>query len=631
MEPPSAEEASLERQLWAALARNQQLEGLLEELTRSRGVRALQGWWRLQQRARNVLRLARGTGKPATTRLRILARLLGELGPVELARALAEVVAAPSLRSPPEADAPPPELVVDGPLVSVLLPVRDPDPRWLAAALGSLDAQSYLRWELCLVDDGSSDPRVLRLLEQAATAGARHARLAGEGISRALNAALALARGDWVLVLDHDDELAPSALAWVAWTARDPAVDVIYSDEDKLDPTGRRVEPFFKPDWSPHYLLSTHYLGHLVAYRRALVEELGGFRPETDGAQDHDLALRAAPRARRIAHVPRLLYHWRQAEGSTALDADQKPWAREAGRRALRDALPLWGIPSGRVEDVPTCPGGYRVRPALGAERVAVIVPTRDRLDLLRPCLESVRSRSTYPHVELLVVDNGSRRRETLRYLEQLEARGQARVLRIDLPFNFALLVNRAAAATEAEVLCLLNNDVEVRSADWVESMLEALALPGVGAVGPRLVYPDGTLQHAGVVLGLRGVAGHAFLGRPAKVLAPGRRTSLLCNYSAVTGACLLIRREVYQALGGLDEQGLPNDYGDVDLCLRLGERGLRCVYTPFATLLHREGATRGRARDAAAEALLRSRYPAQIASDPYASPHFRSPAYLGG
>ncbi|HBP21129.1 MAG TPA: hypothetical protein DEA08_25500, partial [Planctomycetes bacterium] len=523
----------------------------------------------------------------------------------------------------PEADAPPPTRDAAGPRISVLLAVKDPDPSWLAAAFASLASQTYRNVQLCLADDGCRDPEVRELLALAA----RQPDTilvesdAPGGISCALNAALRVAEGEWIAVLDHDDTLAPHALEWIAHTAREvPDADLIYSDEDKLDLEGNRTEPFFKPDWSPHYLLSINYLCHLTALRRELVEELGGFRSAYDGAQDYDLFLRAAPRARRIEHVPRLLYHWRKVPGSTAASLRNKGYAREAGRAALADALPAWGLSDARVELVPHS-AGYRVRPALGDERVCVIVPTRDRLDLLEPCLESV-ARTRYAARELLVVDNGSREGATLAYLEREEQAGRLRRLRIDLPFNFGHLVNQAVATTDAEWVLALNNDVVLHDPEWLEAMLEAAHLPGVGVVGAQLRYPDGTLQHAGVVLGDGGPAAHAFLGLRPGEPTPGGRLGLISNFSAVTGACLLIRRSLYLELGGLDEEGLANSYGDVDLCLRVLERGLYCVCTPFAVGTHHEGASRGRRANEPAEDVLWERHPERIARDPYASPH---------
>lgn len=632
--PPNPSDPEAERQLeLAALraalessdAQRQALERDLSALLERRSVRWARSLSASQARLSGVWRLLRGSGKPAPLRLRLAWGLLREVGP----RRLLELLASWSrpeggpVPIPPEADAPPPEVLsppAGAPLISLLLPVCDPDPAHLAAALDSVFAQTYLGWELVIADDASRDPRVLELIAGAAgRPRVRHLRRAARGgISAALNSALDLAEGEWVAVLDHDDELSRDALAWVAWTAAAEAdLDLIYSDEDKLDPAGLRVEPFYKPEWSPDLLLSINYLCHLCALRRELVEGLGGFRSAFDGAQDYDLFLRAAPRLRAVARIPRLLYHWRQAPGSTALDPAAKPYAAEAGRRALVDALPAWGL-AGEVELAPG--GGYRLRAPAPPWKVTIVIPTRDRPELLSPCLESLR-RQTRARCEVLIVDNGSETRTGLAALER-EAAAGARILRLPGPFNFGRLMNEAAAASEGEVLLFLNDDTEVKSAGWLEELLGHLARPGVGAVGPLLRYPDGRIQHAGVLLGIGGTASHAFIGRRA----PSHpRARLAGNVSALTGACLAIRREAFEEVGGFDHDLLPNSYGDVDLCLRLGAAGWRCLFVPSVELIHHEGASRGRRIDAVAEGRMRQRWAQALAEDPFGHPLIRT------
>ena len=625
--PPSEqalELAALRAALEVSDAARRALERDLGALTQRRSVQFARSLSRAQARLGGAWRLLRGTGKPAPLRLRLAWRLLQDVGPrrfLELLRGWSAPEGGP-VAIPPEADAPPPQVLASppGPLISILLPVCDPSPEHLKAALESVSAQTYQGYELVLADDGSRSPQVLALL--AAAAARPRVKLARRatrgGISAALNSALELAAGEWVCVLDHDDALSPDALAWVAWTAAEQAeLDLIYSDEDKLDPSGARIDPFYKPEWSPDLLLSINYLCHLCVLRRRLVVELGGFRGAYDGAQDYDLFLRAGPRLRGVARIPRLLYHWRQAPGSTALDPSAKPYAEDAGRRALEDALPIWGL-SGAVEVVPG--GGYRIDSPAPPWHVTIAIPTRDRPELLGPCLESLRRQTRFPH-EVLIVDNGSRTRAGLALLER-EAVAGAQILRRPGPFNFGLLMNEAAAASEGEVLLLLNDDTEACRGGWLEDLVAHLARPGVGAVGPLLRYPDGRIQHAGVLLGVGGAASHAFIGRRA----PGNvRARLAGNVSALTGACLAIRREAFVEVGGFDHALLPNSYGDVDLCLRLGAAGWRCLFVPTAELVHHEGASRGRSVDVVAEARLRQRWAQALARDPYGHPLIQS------
>jgi GT2 family glycosyltransferase len=614
-----AEAAALRAALESSERARRQSERDLSELLERRSVRFARALSAGQQRLAGVWRLTRGTGKPASERIRLARGLLRQVGPRRFLKLLASWSRPEETRPAPipaEADAPPPRIpsAEEAPWISVLVPVCDPEPDHLRAALASLAAQTFRGFELILIDDASRDPEVLAVLADAR--GSLVRRETRSGISRALNAGLAEARGEWICVLDHDDTLSRHALAWLALRAEEvPEADLIYSDEDKLDPEGGRVEPFYKPQWSPDLLLSINYLCHLCALRRSLVEEVGGFRPETDGAQDYDLFLRTAPRARRIEHVPRILYHWRQAPGSTARDPDAKPYAVRAGQRALEDARASWGLGERSVTPLPR--GGYRLGGSEGSWRVTILIATRDRPDLLQPCLESVRRETQHERVEILIVDNGSETPAGRAALQAAEEAG-ARVLSRPGTFNFGWLMNEGAAAAGGEVLLFLNDDTEVRTPGWIQELLAHLDRPGVGAVGPLLRYPNGRIQHAGVLLGVGGAASHAFIGRSD----PSHpRARLAGNVSALTGACLALRREAFEAVGGFAAERLPNSYGDVDLCLQLWEAGWRCVFVPSVELLHHEGATRGHAVDLVAEAALRARWGHLLDADPYGHP----------
>ena len=473
------------------------------------------------------------------------------------------------------------------PRISVVMPTFDTDPQWLQEAIDSVRSQTYGNWQLCIADDGSSRQGTLELLRRWARRD-RRIRVTflpeNRGISAASNAALALARGQVVALLDHDDVLQPDALHRIVETLNEQRdLDYIYTDEDKLELDGTRSNPFFKPDWSPDLLLSMNYVTHLSVFRRELLDRVGGFREGFEGAQDWDLILRVTDHTDRIAHVPRVLYSWRKAPGSAASSEEAKPYAYRAAKRAIEEALSRRGTP-GEVRDGIVL-GYYDVRYAIrGEPRVAIVIPTRDRLELLRRCIESIE-RSTYPNREIVVVDNDSEDPETMAYLDRFGGR----VIRRPGPFNFARIINSAVEEIDADHVLFLNNDTEVRSRDWIEALLGQAQRPEVAAAGARLLFPDGEPQHEGILVGPGdGLAGNLDVRRYFEL---GR---VVRNVSAVTAACMMTRTEMFRELGGFEER-LGVAYQDVDYCLRAGEKGYLVVYTPAATLVHHEGATRGR------------------------------------
>ena len=493
------------------------------------------------------------------------------------------------------------------PCVSIIMPVFDPDPAWLRDAIESVRAQLYDNWELCIADDASTEPSVRTLLQEYQSDERIKVTYLEEnqGISGASNAALALATGEFIGLLDHDDELQPEALFEVVKLLNERQdLDYLYSDEDKKEPDGQRVDPFFKPDWSPDLELSSNYVTHFSVYRRELVERVGGFRKGFEGSQDYDLALRVTEQTDRIAHVRKVLYTWRKVPGSAAASTGAKPYAYVAAKKALSEALERRGI-DGWVEEGQSL-GWYRIRyPIRGDPLVSIIIPTRDRADLLRKCLDRI-SRSTYRRVEVIVVDNGSVEEATRALLESRELN----VVRDDGPFNFSRLINAGAAVAKGDFLLLLNNDTEAINEDWIEAMLEHAQRPQVGVVGARLLYPDGRPQHEGVVLGIGGTfAGHidwrGYLGLSHAVR----------NCSAVTAACTMTRRSIFEELGGFDE-GFRVAYGDVDYCLRARESSYLVVYTPYALLYHYESASRRTDSPPEDEKLARQRWGHLI--DPY-------------
>jgi GT2 family glycosyltransferase len=479
------------------------------------------------------------------------------------------------------------------PLISILVPVYRPPLPFLQAMLESVLAQTYSHWELCLADGNSRNPEVRRLLEELA---AREARLRvrfleeNRGIAGNSAAALALAGGDYVALLDHDDMVAPFALFEVVRALNaHPEADFLYSDEDQLH-NGQRCNPHFKPDWSPDTLESHNYICHLLVLRRDLLESAGGFRDGFEGSQDYDLVLRASERAKQIVHIPKVLYHWRIHPQSFS-NAQTRSRALEAGRRAIESHLERVGaratVTLGPVD------GTYQVVRALPRQPlVSILIPSHDQHQLLSRCLDSV-ARSTYRSYEVVLVENNSTEPETFAYYERLAERPEVRLLTWERPFNYAAVNNWGASQARGEVLLLLNNDTEVRNADWLERMLEHALRPEVGAVGAKLFYPDGSLQHGGVILGIGGVAGHAHKTWTGDAAGYFHRLAIAQNLSAVTAACLMLRREVFEEVGGLDERYILA-FNDVDICVRIRQKGYRIVWTPFAELTHHETKTRG-------------------------------------
>ncbi len=502
------------------------------------------------------------------------------------------------------------------PAVSIVMPVYNSDPVWLRLAIESVRAQIYENWELCVADDGSTRPEVRKLLHEYEGVDAR-IRVTylekNQGIALASDAALAMATGEFVGFLDHDDELKPEALFEVVKLLNERTdLDFIYSDEDKLDERGNLVSPFFKPDWSPDLLMAMNYINHFSVYRKLLVDRVGGFRSGYDGSQDYDLVLRVTELTDRVAHLAKPLYSWRMVPGSAAAIPDAKGFAFDAAKKALTDALARREL-SGEVVDG-LFKGAYRVRYAIkGKPKVSIIIPTRDRLDMLSRCIQSIRKKSSYDNYEILIVDNESRERETLEYLASF----QGRVIPYPHPFNFSSIVNAGARAAEGEVLLFLNNDTEVISPDWIDAMLEHAQRPGVAAVGARLLYPDGRVQHEGIIMGLGG--GSALNVDHGGYFGQGQSVH---NCSAVTGACMMARADVFWELCGFDER-LRVAYNDVDYCLRARQKGLLIVYTPYALLYHHESASRGRLHPDEDERFFRERWgKAGQYRDPYYNPN---------
>jgi GT2 family glycosyltransferase len=477
------------------------------------------------------------------------------------------------------------------PLVSLVLQVRQAGVDDVRSCIDSILAQLYPDWELCLADDMSSSPEVERLIREYA---GRHSRIRliqrrpDQALVAHLNDALSGAQGQYIGFPDGLPILPRHALlAFVDVVVRHPDAGIAYCDSDRIEGSGRRAEPYFKPDWNPDLFLSQDYLNPLALYASRLVRDVGPLRDGFEDAWLHDLALRCVSKLQQdqVIHVPLVLCHARERSAGHA------EAAAEAGRRALVEHL---GGARAGVE-VTTVASGYRVHRALPrpAPKVSLIVPTRDRVDLLRQCVDSICSLSTYPAFEVVIVDNQSSEAATLEYFASLQGRHDVRVLAYDAAFNYSAINNFAVQHVDGELVGLINNDIEVISPGWLEEMVQHALRPEVGAVGAMLYYPDDTIQHAGVIVGLGGVAGHPYSRAARGASGQMGRAGLVQDLSAATGACLLVRRSVYEAVGGLNEQ-LSVAFNDIDFCLRLRARGWRNVWTPFAELYHHESASRG-------------------------------------
>jgi glycosyltransferase involved in cell wall biosynthesis len=485
------------------------------------------------------------------------------------------------------------------PLISVLLPVFNPKVEFLKKAIDSVVRQSYPHWQLCIANDASTDPEVAMVLDDYANRDSRilvvHRRENGH-ISAASNSALEMAEGEFIALLDHDDELVPGALLSIVEALNaNPGALLLYSDEDKIDEFGQRFDPHFKPDWNPELLLGQNYISHLGVYHAERVREIGGFREGFEGSQDHDLVLRFTKGLdeKNIVHIPEVLYHWRALEGSTAMASGEKSYTSQAGLTAVSDALTDYSEVSVIAGPVPNT---YRVKYPLPEKppKVSLLIPTRDGVDMLKPCVDALLERTDYPNFEVLILDNQSSCEQTLQYMDEIAEDARVRVLRWDFPFNYSAINNFGAEQATGELVGLVNNDVEPINSDWLCEMVRHAVRPEIGCVGAKLYYPNDTIQHAGVILGIGGVAGHAHKYFDRHADGYFSRLHLVQNVSAVTAACLLVRKSVFDEAGGLDQENLTVAFNDVDFCLRVREMGYRNLWTPFAEAYHHESVSRG-------------------------------------
>lgn len=482
------------------------------------------------------------------------------------------------------------------PKFSIVVPVYNTPRHILAEMVSSVKNQIYQDWELCLADDASPQPHVRECLENLSVEDGRikvALREENGGISAATNSALELAGGDYIVFLDHDDVLPAHALATMAgYINRHPDSDIFYSDEDKLDHLGRRYDHFFKPDWNPEQLYGQNYLNHLTVIRASMVRSLGGFRSGVEGSQDYDLVLRAVSATKEpVIHVPHVLYHWRIYGAAGTFSSTQRERATASARKAIAEHFHAAGL----TVDVTAAIDGFH-RVVRGDPdrwpKVSVVIPTRDCADLLKTCIGGLRQ-TDYPDIEIILADNGSIETGTSIFFEQAKRSGVV-VVDCSGPFNYSRINNQAAAKATGEILLLLNNDTEIIDPAWLKEMVRYLLQPDVAAVGAKLLYPDRTIQHAGVVLGMGGVAGHLYLSESEKASGYYGALGIARDVSCVTAACMAIRKSVFDKLGGFNETDLQVAYNDVDLHIRIRQAGYRIIFTPFAVLRHHESKSRG-------------------------------------
>ncbi|MVS97912.1 glycosyltransferase family 2 protein [Devosia marina] len=520
------------------------------------------------------------------------------------------------------------------PLISVLMPVYNAPKELLIEAIESVVNQVYQNWQLCIADDASTEPEVRAVLESYAAKDPRINVVFRERnghISEASNSALEIVRGDWFALLDHDDVLRPHALLEIAIeVAAHPGAGLIYSDEDKIDGKGNRYDPFFKPDFSIHQLRSQNYFNHLTVHRTELVRAVGGWRKGFEGSQDYDLNLRIVEKLEpgQIRHIPKVLYHWRAAVGSTASAGSAKSYAYLAGLRALEEHAGRSnpGATAKAIDDLPVYRFCYPI--PVPPPLISLIIPTRDRLPLIKGCVDSILDRTDFRNFEILVVDNGSVEPETIQWFDTLEEHSQVRVLSYDKPFNYSAINNFAAGHARGSIIGLINNDIEVISPGWLGEMVSLAVQDDVGCVGAKLYYANDTIQHAGVVIGIGGVAGHDHKHAPAQSFGYFSRLKIIRGVSAVTAACLLVRKSVFEQAGGL-EVDLEVAFNDVDFCLKVEALGYHNVWTPYAELYHLESISRG-AEDSPEKVerfnrevdFMKKRWGARLGFDIYYSPN---------
>lgn len=488
------------------------------------------------------------------------------------------------------------------PLISVLMPVYNVRGDYLKLCIESILGQTYSNFEICIVDDAStkrSTKKILKEYEKNKKIKIKYRTKNGH-ISAATNDALDMAKGEFIALVDNDDIVEKNAFCEVVKALNnDKKLDLIYSDEDKISLDGRRCDPHFKPDFSPDTLLSMNYICHLSVIRTSLVKKIGGFTVGLEGAQDYDLFLRVTEQIDRekIYHIPKILYHWRMSKKSTALDIDNKEYANDVGKKAIEAALKRRGLKGEVKKDTKST--AYKVIYQLDKEpKVSILIPTKDLADTTRVCLESIYKKTKYKNFEILLINNNSEEEETFKLFDEYKKKYKNfKVIDAKMEFNYSKINNLAAKKADGDILVLLNNDTEIITPRWLTMMVGYAVQPHIGAVGAKLLYPDETVQHAGVIMGLGGVASHAYLGEERDFPGMYGRLRVPYDYAGVTGACLAVEKKKFEEVGGLEED-LKVAYNDVDLDLKLLKAGYFNIVLPMVELYHFESKSRGSDRD---------------------------------
>lgn len=523
------------------------------------------------------------------------------------------------------------------PSISIVMPTYNTDADFLRLTIESVRQQMYPYWQLCIADDASTEPHVRSILEEYAQLDERINivfRPVNGHISAASNSALELVNHDWVALLDHDDLLSFDALYHVAKAiTENEQIQIIYSDEDKIGLHGQRVDPHFKSEWNPDLLFSQNYVSHLGVYKASLLQKIGGFRKGVEGSQDYDLILRCLPHLdkHQVFHIPKVLYHWRVVLGSTAMDAGEKSYTTDAGIRALENYFFANG-PEGVLVEQGKVANTYKVNWPIPAvlPKVTLLIPTRDRKAITEVAVLSILEKTTYPNYEIIILDNGSVELETLQFFDAIQKQDQrVSVLRYDYPFNYSAINNYGVEHSTGELVGLINNDIEVINSDWLTEMVSHAIRPDIGCVGAKLYYSNGLIQHAGVICSLGGVAGHSHKYFPKEHPGYFHRLMLVQNLSAVTAAVLLVKRAIFNEVGGLNGQDLKVAFNDVDFCLKVAKAGYRNLWTPYAELYHHESISRGhedtpekQARFQVEVEYMKRTWPQELNRDPYYSPN---------
>ena len=483
------------------------------------------------------------------------------------------------------------------PLISVAVPAYRTPEKFLAQMIDSLLAQTYGNWELCIANGSPEDSAMKKVLEEYTKKDSRirvSELTENKGIAGNTNAALEMAQGEFVGLLDHDDLLAPNALYEIVRALdEDRNLDAVYTDEDKVTTElDEHFQPHLKPDFNLDLLRSNNYICHFFVVRRSIVQKVGGFCQEFDGAQDHDFIFRCIETAEKVGHIPEILYHWRTHKASTADNPASKRYAFDAGKRAIEAHLKRTGT-EGIVSHTPDL-GFFRVKyPVQGQPLVSVIIPNKDEKETLKACIDSIREKTEYPNYEIIIVENNSTTDEIFQYYKELSQDPRIRLLRWKKEFNYSAINNYGVRHANGEYLLFLNNDVTVITPGWIKELLGVCQRPEVGAAGVKLIYPDNTIQHAGCVIGLGGIAGHMFVDMPANRTGYLHKASILQDMSAVTAACMMMKRTAFEEAGGFTEK-LSVAFNDVDLCLKVRKNHKLIVYDPYVQLYHMESKTRG-------------------------------------